>query len=152
MSWAQPGRNKAEYTVWTLHQQLTWEGWVCLNNFKPDRQHFKKSLSAIYFITSGVPDRGQCLKSSLQASETVRHTNEGSVCLKRKGLLYILNTALKSTVLMSGAPYGAAASGASGPFQGRGATFFHTVQCGTMAHIKGGTSACLPHLFLGTSM
>lgn len=38
---------------------------------------------------------------------------------------------------MSGAPYGAAALGASGPFQGRVATFFHTVQCGTMAHIKG---------------
>lgn len=64
---------------------------------------------------------------------------------ERKGLLYILNTALKSTVLMSGVPYGAAVSGASGTFQGRGATFFLTCS-GTMAQIKGGTSAFLPQV------
>ena len=50
---------------------------------------------------------------------------------------------------MSGVPYGAAMSGASGSFQGRGGNIFLTMQCGTMAQIKGETSACLPQVWGG---
>lgn len=45
---------------------------------------------------------------------------------------------------MSGVPHGAVVSGASGSFQGRGATFF--LLC-CVAQIKGGTSACLPQIW-----
>lgn len=72
-------------------------------------------------ITSAVCMRaagwGHSLNSSL-------HTDEGSIREKRKGLLYILNTALKNAVLMSGVPHGTTMSGASGSFQRRTATFF----------------------------
>lgn len=64
----------------------------------------------------------------------------GSVCSTRKGLEYILNTALKNAVLMSGVPYGAAVSAASGSFQGRGATFFLTCSVALWHKLKGGTS------------
>lgn len=71
----------------------------------------------------------------------------GFACWKRKGLLYILNTALKNTVLMSGVPYGAAVSRASGSFQGRAKHYFPNMLCGTMAQNNRGTSAFLPQVW-----
>lgn len=59
------------------------------------------------------------------------------VCSKRKGLLYILNTSLKNTVFMSGAPCSAAMSAASGSFQGRGATFFLSCSVAQWHKIRG---------------
>lgn len=76
----------------------------------------------------------------------------GFACWKRKGLLYILNTALKNTVLMSGVPYGAAVSRASGSFQGRAKHFFLNMLCGTMAQNNRGTSAFLPQVWKGERM
>lgn len=76
----------------------------------------------------------------------------GFACWKRKGLLYILNTALKNTVLMSGVPYGAAVSRASGSFQGRAKDFFLNMLCGTMAQNNRGTSAFLPEVWKGERM
>lgn len=76
----------------------------------------------------------------------------GFACWKRKGLLYILNTALKNTVLMSGVPYGAAVSRASGSFQGRAKQFFLNMLCGTMAQNNRGTSAFLPQVWKGERM